>query len=113
MHNYKKKYLKYKKKYLTSKLPQSGGGDSFKINGPVSCHILKNLDRLIYLFGDEHIVRGEYCTMPIAKCSFEQDCYDIVEFFDQVIYRNIQKNLKIEDDDKKESCFFPISSLIY
>nr|QBK88937.1 MAG: hypothetical protein LCMiAC02_00300 [Mimivirus LCMiAC02] len=101
MYNYKKKYLKYKTKYLTSKLPQSGGGDSFKINGPVSSHILKNkeLDRLIYLFGDEHTIRGKFCQ---AACSLEQDCYNIVEFFDQVIYRNIQRNLKIKDDDKKE-----------
>ena len=94
MIDYKKKYKKYKHKYIQYKLNnnQHGGIRPFRITGPVMFYIYKvpSLDKIFYLFGDKHFQNYRTgCEVSDPEyCDMQPDCYDIKTFINEMIYTN-------------------------
>ena len=99
---YKKKYLKYKMKYLNLKnnLSDKRGGFNMdklseytgtKISGPVSCTRYKIKDgeyvKDIYLFGEQHNIQGNFCDEEFIEIQdylydlFKNNKSKLIDFF--------------------------------
>ena len=92
--NYKRKYLKYRKKI--SMLQAQHGGALFKISGPSGIHIIKipQLKKTIYLFRDIHKSTKGMCLENNVECISTEDCYIVEDLIRVIIYRNIHRNLE-------------------